>query len=221
MTSRALILPAGRDDWATPPDLWLPLDGLFTFTYDPCAALPGDSKITTTIIERRGGVVCVAPGTLRPEVAVAYGGSVFEDGFEHDWTGFFWCNPPYGKGLGDWVERGWDAVFRDRTADGGVMLLPSYTGAPWFQQFITGPTFEGVWFMPYMGPRLPKYPRRRVKFVGGCVKCEGRGTGGSTTVDCLTCRGSGVSPNAAGFDSVLVVWINEERRSVYLGERSE
>ena len=55
------------------------------------------------------------------------------DGLAHqdDWYGTIWCNPPYGREIGKWVE----ACARYR---GGqcVMLLPARTDTRWFHDYI-------------------------------------------------------------------------------------
>lgn len=55
------------------------------------------------------------------------------DGLSHqdEWAGTIWCNPPYGREIGKWVE----ACSRYR---GGrcVMLLPARTDTRWFHDYI-------------------------------------------------------------------------------------
>lgn len=55
------------------------------------------------------------------------------DGLAHqdEWSGTIWCNPPYGREIGKWVE----ACSRYR---GGqcVMLLPARTDTRWFHDYI-------------------------------------------------------------------------------------
>lgn len=98
------------DDWATPQDFFDKLNAEFNFTLDVCA-LPENAK-------------CKEYYT--PEI----------DGLTQPWTGRVWCNPPYGRQVGEWVRR---AVF---AAVGGaevvVMLLPARTDTRWFHDYIYG-----------------------------------------------------------------------------------
>ncbi len=99
-----------RQDWATPTQLFKMLDQEFHFTLDVCA-----TDETATTAEWFGS------GALdRPWVAVE--------------RGSVWCNPPYVKDLGEWVEKGlrsaekpwWQTV---------VMLLPARTDTQWFHAY--------------------------------------------------------------------------------------
>ena len=76
------------DLWATPKDFFDRLDAEFGFTLDACA-LPENAK-------------CKAYYT--PE----------QDGLAQPWEGVVWCNPPYGRQIGQWVRKA-----RDTAARGG------------------------------------------------------------------------------------------------------
>ena len=50
---------------------------------------------------------------------------------EQDWAGHCWCNPPYGRGIGAWVDKA-----AEEDAEGEaliVMLLPARTDTKWFK----------------------------------------------------------------------------------------
>lgn len=66
------------NSWLTPPDL---IEALGPFDLDPCAASPRPFDI----------------GTVNYTEA--------DDGLARPWTGFVWCNPPYGPHVGQWLER--------------------------------------------------------------------------------------------------------------------
>lgn len=70
------------------------------------------------------------------------------DGLKQEWTGVCWCNPPYGRQIGKWVEK---AVKSFATV---VMLLPARTDTKWFHD----------WCLPY---GKIEFLRGRLKF-GGC-----------------------------------------------------
>ena len=65
-----------------------------------------------------------------------------------EWTGVCWCNPPYGRQIGKWVEK---AVKSFATVD---MLLPARRDTKWFHD----------WCLPY---GKIEFLRGRLKF-GGC-----------------------------------------------------
>jgi hypothetical protein len=47
--------------------------------------------------------------------------------------GVVWCNPPYGRGLGNWVRKAFEASENGTTV---VMLLPAYMGNAWFLDYV-------------------------------------------------------------------------------------
>lgn len=107
----AVFYSSKTDMWATPQDFFDALDAEFHFTLDACA-VKENSK-------------CAAYYT--PE----------QNGLDQPWTGQVWCNPPYGRNVGQWVKKAHD------TASGGgfvVMLLPARTDTRWFHDYIYGKT---------------------------------------------------------------------------------
>lgn len=56
-----------------------------------------------------------------------------EDGLRQSWTGRCWMNPPYGKEIGKWVEKGYQESERGALV---VSLLPARTDTRWFHQYI-------------------------------------------------------------------------------------
>lgn len=66
------------DSWITPK--WL-LDRLGPFDLDPCACDPQPWPTATRMVTEQ------------------------ENGLLLQWSGFVWCNPPYGRSLGIWLER--------------------------------------------------------------------------------------------------------------------
>ena len=74
------------DLWATPKDFFDRLDAEFGFTLDACA-LPENAKCKTY---------------YTPE----------QDGLAQPWEGVVWCNPPYGRQIGQWVKKAHDTATR-------------------------------------------------------------------------------------------------------------
>ena len=70
------------------------------------------------------------------------------DGLKQEWTGVCWCNPPYGRQIGKWVEKACKSLATV------VMLLPARTDTKWFHD----------WCLPY---GKIEFLRGRLKF-GGC-----------------------------------------------------
>lgn len=70
------------------------------------------------------------------------------DGLKQEWTGVCWCNPPYGRQIGKWVEK---ACKSFATV---VMLIPARTDTKWFHDYC----------LPY---GKIEFLRGRLKF-GGC-----------------------------------------------------
>ena len=93
--------------WETPQDLFDKLNAEFHFDLDVCA-LPENAKC-----ERY----------YTPE----------DDGLLQPWNGVCWCNPPYGRTIGKWIQKAYETF-----AGGGtvVMLLPARTDTKWFHEYI-------------------------------------------------------------------------------------
>jgi len=75
------------------------------------------------------------------------------DGLVQPWTGRVWCNPPYGRGIGQWLKRGADAA-ESGEAEIVVMLVPAATSAVWWHDHVLGRDAE------------VRYIRGRLRFVG-------------------------------------------------------
>lgn len=57
-----------------------------------------------------------------------------DDGLSRDWSDFtVWLNPPYGRGLGKWVEK---AFSENQKGTAVVMLVPARTDTAWFHKYV-------------------------------------------------------------------------------------
>ena len=95
------------DNWATPQYLFDKLDDEFHFTLDVCASLQNAK------CERFYDVKA--------------------DGLAQEWAGTCWMNPPYGRTIGQWVKKAYEA------ARGGavvVCLLPARTDTRWWRDYV-------------------------------------------------------------------------------------
>ena len=93
-----------RTDWATPRSIFEMLDREFHFDLDACA-----TEATATL--------------PRNFVSMA---------LDQAWEHRVWCNPPYGRTLGRWVEK---AYRESRLGSLVVMLLPARTDTQWFHDY--------------------------------------------------------------------------------------
>lgn len=91
-----------------------------------------------------------------------------EDGLKTSWTGFVWCNPPYGlhNGMRAWIDK--FAAHRN-----GVILLPGYTYTQWFEEFIaeTDCILFPLFRLNFINPALP--PERRNCTLSNCLAAIG------------------------------------------------
>ncbi len=107
------IMSSVRSDWATPRTLFAMLDKEFHFYLDSCAT--EHTAVTKRWISR----------------------DMVPDGLDADWVKdslgqTVWCNPGYGRQIGDWVEKAYRESMRGATV---VMLLPSRTDCQWFHDY--------------------------------------------------------------------------------------
>jgi site-specific DNA-methyltransferase (adenine-specific) len=119
-------------EWATPADLFAGLDAEFAFTLDACATADNAR--------------CAAYFTRE------------EDGLSQRWWGRVWCNPPYGRGIGAWVEKARASV-RSGDAELAVCLVPARTDTAWWQDLIAPPQAGG-------GAGEVRFLRGRLRFSG-------------------------------------------------------
>lgn len=105
--TRGVMFSSKTELWETPKDLFDELDHEFHFTVDVCA-LPENAKCRTF---------------YTPEV----------DGLSKKWAGTAWCNPPYGRTVGEWVKKAHEEQKNGNTV---VMLLPARTDTKWFHEYI-------------------------------------------------------------------------------------
>lgn len=104
-----VLFSSKSDLWSTPQDFFNKLDQEFHFDLDVCA-LPENAK---------------CGNYYTPE----------QDGLAQEWNGTCWCNPPYGREVGKWVEKAYLSACDGATV---VMLLPARTDTKWFHDYIYG-----------------------------------------------------------------------------------
>jgi phage N-6-adenine-methyltransferase len=90
-------------EWSTPNDLFGELDDEFGFGVDVCAS------------------------TENAKTPVYFTREI--DGLAQKWRGVCWMNPPYGKGIGAWMAKAFDARLHGATV---VCLVPARTDTGWW-----------------------------------------------------------------------------------------
>lgn len=106
------LLSSKKMDWRTPQAFFDDLNREFHFVLD-AAAMPENAKCTQY---------------FTPET----------DGLSRSWDvgGSVFCNPPYGRKIGKWVQKAYSEYVR-----GGVtivMLIPARTDTSYFHDYIYG-----------------------------------------------------------------------------------
>lgn len=123
-----VMFSSTTDEWATPKDFFDTLNEEFDFTLDPCAST--DNAKCDKFYTKE------------------------QDGLKQDWSGErVFCNPPYGKVIGDWVKKCSEEAKKPNTHV--VALIPARTDTRYFHEFI------------YRKAREVRFVKGRLKF-GGC-----------------------------------------------------
>ena len=122
-----VMFSSKTDNWATPPEFFKELDKEFHFNLDP-AADEFNHKCDRYF-------------------------TIAENGLLQEWGGgnSVFCNPPYGREIGKWVEKAYRT--NKESGDLVVMLLPARTDTKWFHDFI--------------------YHKAEIRFVKGRLKFGG------------------------------------------------
>ena len=123
-----VMFSSATDNWSTPQDFFDKLDDEFHFTLDVCAD-ETNHKCEHYYTKEMNGL-------------------------SHHWIGTIWCNPPYGRKIGEWVRRAYiSSQIGSATV---VMLLPDRTDTRWFHDYIYNKSNTEIRFI-----------KGRLKF-GGC-----------------------------------------------------
>lgn len=107
MKGQKALMSSANCEWETPQDLFDALNDEFQFTLD-VASTDENAK-------------CEKHFTRE------------QDGLAANWAGErVWCNPPYGRDVGKWVEK---CAEHGRGGGLAVMLLPARTDTRWFHDY--------------------------------------------------------------------------------------
>ena len=97
---------SATDNWATPQAFFDKLHAVFNFELDVCAS-PTNAKCPRYFTEQDNGLV-------------------------QTWTGTCWMNPPYGRGIGDWMKKAYESARSGATV---VCLVPARTDTRWWHDY--------------------------------------------------------------------------------------
>ncbi len=104
-----LMFSSKSNEWATPQNFFDELNKEFGFTLDPCSTDENNKCDKYFTIE--------------------------DDGLTQDWEGeTVFCNPPYGRVIGDWVKKCYEESKKPNTKV--VMLIPARTDTRYFHDYI-------------------------------------------------------------------------------------
>lgn len=121
-------------DWETPQDFFDEIDNEFHFTLDACAN-ETNHKCDNFFSES-------------------------DDGLKQNWGGqTVWCNPPYGREIGNWVQKCSQESKQENTTV--VMLIPARTDTKYFHEYI------------YNKPNVEiRFIKGRLRFVGAAESAQ-------------------------------------------------
>lgn len=94
-------------EWSTPQEFFDKLNQEFNFTLDVCAS-ESNAKCDSYFYK---------------EI----------DGLKMKWEGVCWMNPPYGRGIGEWIKKAYNSSQNGATV---VCLVPSRTDTKWFHEYV-------------------------------------------------------------------------------------
>lgn len=164
--TREVLFASTSGEYGTPDWVYKPLDDRFHFTLDAAASHEGNAKHKTPLYYTKEGLYSkyFSTPSLRTHkdgLTGAWGSGLYAwrgDGGS-DFLRFggpratqrVWLNPPYGRGIEDWVRK---CAVEAQSCKVVVALLPARTETDWFQR----------WVFPYAEVH---FLMGRIRFVGG------------------------------------------------------
>ena len=105
MTSKVHYMSQCQD-WETPQFLFDGLNAEFGFDLDVCATAESAKCRKFFALE--------------------------DDGLKQHWTGICWMNPPYGREIGQWMQKAFESAQEGATV---VCLVPARTDTKWWHRY--------------------------------------------------------------------------------------
>ncbi len=107
MSINAGMMSSTTDRWATPQDFFDQQNKLFgPFDVDVCADAINAKCVKYFDVEM--------------------------DGLKQPWTGKCWMNPPYGRGIGVWMQKAFESAGNGTVV---VCLVPARTDTKWWHDY--------------------------------------------------------------------------------------
>jgi site-specific DNA-methyltransferase (adenine-specific) len=104
------LFSSACDEWPTPRPFFAKLNRRYHFTLDPCAT-PANALCPTYFTRE-------------------------QDGLKQDWgTHRVFCNPPYGRVIGSWARKSFEASQRGALV---VLFVPARVDTQWFHDWVQG-----------------------------------------------------------------------------------
>lgn len=107
MSDLSVHFSSKTDNWATPLEFFREWDTIYHFTLDVCAD-HNNHKVANYYTKE-------------------------DDGLIQPWSGVVWCNPPYGREIGKWIEKGYKESLNGTIV---VMLIPARTDTKYWHEFV-------------------------------------------------------------------------------------
>jgi len=102
------VMFSSKDNtWETPQEFFNEVDKEFGFTLDVCAT-DDTAKCKDYYTPK-------------------------DSAFNYEWEGVCWMNPPYGRGIGSWIQKAHESAQNGATV---IALLPARTDTKWFHNYI-------------------------------------------------------------------------------------
>lgn len=102
----AVHFSSATEMWETPKDFFDKLNEEFNFDIDVCATAE-NAKCERYFTERENGLL-------------------------QRWEGTCWMNPPYGRVIGDWIQKAYESAQEGATV---VCLVPARTDTRWWHDY--------------------------------------------------------------------------------------
>lgn len=106
MLNTDLMFSSKTDQWSTPKDFFNKINDEFSFTMDACAS-EENKKCEVYLSEKNNSLIM-------------------------PWHGIVWMNPPYGRGIGLWIQKAYNESLLGATV---VCLIPARTDTRWFHDY--------------------------------------------------------------------------------------
>jgi site-specific DNA-methyltransferase (adenine-specific) len=110
MAINTILYSSRSEEWATPPSFFADLNAEFGFTLDPCST-KRNAKCATFFTKADNGLV--------------------QNWGQH----IVFCNPPYGRTIGDWARKCYEASLAGATV---VLLVHARTDTRFFHNWVYG-----------------------------------------------------------------------------------